>query len=894
LKNLVKFSRPAKFVSKNAGELKEGSFVKKLLTEHKTSSEKLSDAITAANKGRDELQKTLLPRIRELNKTLGPDKQIDISIFDDLGGLTDQEAKILQRMDAAGNLSRRDRLMLAGQKAARERLEGISKKWVDFSRKMALVDDVAVSSKRIYNPYTGWVRRNGKTLDEYDFRMRKTKNVSQSASEFRSSAVDRYFKSSIDDVAVERANLVKEYDEALVPLRDNVEQAYNKLPWYYRADKKNVPGRVARFIAGNTPTKLWKKSVLKYRPAWYVNNVLYNTQAAALAGGGSAVLEQMKMLRPKYFKKAMGEVPESVKSNLAKEIGRDRIGRFGNRVENWSRVAAFRGAKSKGLTDEQALKRVNSYLFDYSIKNWERPFRSVIPFWSFHKNVLKASAKMPFDRPAAAIGYNRLDRYQQQQFDQDFDATIPELKELGYSDEEIEKFRQDQAKYFRGKLRIGGKYINTPFNAFSEKQMSQFGINPWLSSAREVADSEDNFGRKIKGGEAGFVRRILSKFPQVEIGRQYKLKRDVDAGRLKPEQKYIGEAGSEGYGLGKVKQGYDPSKPNYVESMDPRRKFGQNLLALAGVPRSMEFERKEFIKSKRLQKVTQEYFSTDWRSMKWEDQQKSQEELFKKFGMTADDFYKGILAKYDSENTTRIKGMKEDAREKNESLLAEYGRQPHGTRSAWAARKLKQLVETGYYKDNPFLYSFVKSSKHGKDQGWLTPDTIAKAEAGAAKKADYDYAMRTGDWSKYRAKYGTKSSAKKVAYDQAKASGDFSEYRKQFGAKETPYKHAGKFFKSAESMQKYIEGEFWRRYAGADKDERKKLLADNPQYDTRSSWTSEQWNAWRSDRKQTEIGRLMNFSGTAAIFQRVLGENKAQAKKWQGSRPGRKRKITYV
>ena len=561
LTEAAKLSKPATFAADTLAKVKGNKVVQWLGSEYKSKPEQLQDAIKLAKGKEDELHAAVLPRIAKLNAQLSKNDQLDVSVFDRLGDLTDWEAKVLQRANADGSLSRIDKLRLAGDKATRTRIEGVARDWAMFSEKMAAADKIGSKARRIYAPYTGWITRNGKTLDEYDFRMRKTKNVVQSSGDFRRSAIDRYFKSSVDDThaveqglkqtrrRAERDRLLKQFDDELNPLRANVDKAYNKLPWYYKST--SPAAKAAKFATGMTPTNLWKKSVLKYRPAWYVNNVLYNTQAAALAGGGKALVEQAKMLRPKYFRKAVAEVPESVKSNLAKEIGRDKLARFGNRVENWSRVAAFRGAKSKGLTDEQALRRVNSYLFDYSIKNWERPIRAVVPFWSFQKNLAKASVKMPFDRPVAAVGYNRLDTYQQQQFDQDFNKTVPKLKALGYSDDEIAKFREDQGKYYRGKLRVGGKYVTTPFNAFSEKQMSQFGINPFLSAAREVADSTDSFGRPVKGSESSFVRRLISKFPQAELGLQFKRSLDVNSGRLKPVERYIGKPGSEGYGLGK-------------------------------------------------------------------------------------------------------------------------------------------------------------------------------------------------------------------------------------------------------------------------------------------------------------------------------------------------------
>lgn len=914
----VKASKPAQFSSSAITKLKNSAVVQKLNAEYKAPSQRLFDTVADVRNESRAVQKQLLERLSALSKDKTKHIDYDLSIFDDLNRLSDSELKMLQRM-TDGKLSFKDRALLSGRNYApvRAKLADVAERYTQFTEKMRLADDVNTTrfgrGKKTYSPKTKFID----DLEDYNFRKFKKSKKAQSGEDFLHGVSDRFFKSDLEEIMSHGGKQHKfldreinkaqsEYSDSFKIARSKVEQA-DKLYkrdatglLKYARNKKGVRNEVSLSRAAfnsaknvvSAPTNIWKKSVLKYRPAWYVNNILYNTQAAGLAGGSRAVLEQAKMLNPKYWRKAMDEVPASVRSNLSKEIGTGRVARFASNVENWSRVAAFRGAKARNLTDEQALKRVNNYLFDYSTKNWERPIKAVVPFWSFQKNIAKASAKMPFDRPGAAVAYNRLDSYQQQQFDKDFNKIVPELKKLNYSDEEIESFRADQAKYFRGRLKIGNKYITTPFNAFSEKQMSQFGLNPFLKAAQETADSEDSFGRPISGNESGFMRRVLSKFPQLELARQFKMKRDVDSGLLKPEQRYIGKPGSEGYGLGKVKQGYDSSKPNYVESLDPRRKFGQNVLAFAGVPRSLEFNKTDFVTGKKLQRVTQEYFNTDWKGMSWEDSQKAQQELFTKYGISSDEFYKGILSKYDSENAKGIKALKEDARAKNDSLLAEYGRQPYGTRAAWAAKKLKELVDSGYYKDNPFLYSFVKDSKNGKTQGFLTPETIAKSKSSATKKADYEYAIKTGDWSKWRAKYGVKQTAKSLARDKAVASGDWSAYRKAYGTKHTPFEYAGKFFKSQESMDKYKAGDFWKQYVEADKATRKKLLADNPQYDSRKGWTAKMWQDWKDQEKIALRSRASRFSNFSALYNSRLSSNKTTAFKFNASR-GKTAKVRF-
>lgn len=867
-------------------------------------------------------QERLLAQVEKLTHKMKDVPGYDLSWYDEFKKLSDSDLRIIQRMTGDGKLAFRDRAMLAGKNYApvRQKLENLARNYSKFMEQLKLVDDVkstrfGFGQKRIYSPRTRWLD----DLEDYNFKAFRRGRQVQSGEDFLHGIGDRFFKSDIDDVIVANSKHNKKWQTKLRSTWDEYGKSFEKAKGELGVAEKNYRKKstgVVRWLrnkrnvredvsfgratvntankAIHAPTRLWKQSVLKFRPAWTVNNVLYNTQANALAAGGRGLLEQAKMLNPRYFRKAMDE-GTAFRSNIGKEIGNSgRLNKFYSNIEDWSRVAAGRALEKKGLTQAQSLKRVNNYLYDYSTKNWERPLKTVVPFWSFQKNAAKAAARMPFDRPLAAIGYNRLDRYQQQQYDKDFDQIVPELEQLGYSEEEIEQFRKENAKYFRGRLKIGDKYITTPFNVFSEKQMSQFGINPWLSAAQETADAEDSFGQKISGEEASFKRRILSKFPQFEIGRKIKQKFDIDAGRLKPSEKYIGAPGSEGFGMGKEKQGYDPSKPNYVPSLDPRRKLGQDLLAFAGVPRQMQFDKPKFVEGKRLQKVTSEYFSTDWNSMKYEDQQKAQEALFKKYGMSADDFYKGVLAKYDTENTTRIKGMKEDARIKNQVLFDEYEKQPHGTKSIWAANKMKELQEAGYFKDNPYLYSFVSGTKKGDDKRWINPTTLAKAKVGAQKKTDYEYATKTGDWSKWRAKYGVKSERARD-YQEAKSSGNWVDYRKKYGLKpkSSPHQFEGRYFKTAESMQRYKDGQFWKKYGDADRDERRRMLAENPQYNTRANWTQEQWDKWKTEKKEEEIAKASGFKNFAQLLKFHRGSNTVKADQFNIKRRFEKRGIAF-
>lgn len=927
-----------------ASKLKENKVVSWLTKEHKTPGETFLDTQKAVRDLSRAEQDTLLKKLQDIGKKLAANPKYDLSIFDELKSLSPKEREVLQRMSGDGKLALRDRLLMSGKSnaAARFKFEDLAKRYTAFTEEMKVADNVrttrfGLGKKRIYSPRTAWAD----DLEKYNFRLFRKGRQVQSGDDFLHGVIDRFFKSNLDEKLVGQGkNFEKysrqfksvsgEYTKSFENARNAISEAKSKL----RHDTTGITGWLrnknavrsdlsagrALFNTGKStlqvPTKIWKKSVLGLRPAWYVNNEMYNTQAAVLAGGFDALAEKAHMLSPRYWRKAMDE-GAAFRSNIGKEVGRGWLGRFASNQEDWSRVAAGRAAMKKGLTEEQAVGRVNKYLFDYKTANWERPIKSAIPFWSFSKNLAKAAATMPFDRPLAAVGYNRLDRYQQTQYDQEFSKLVPELTKLGYTEEEIQGMKEENAKYFRGRLKVGSRWFTTPFNAFSEKGLTNMGINPYLAAGREVATSTDSFNRPVSGKESGFMRRILSKFPQVEIGRQLYQSHQVDTGKLKPSVKYIGKPGSEGYGLGKEKQGFDSKKANYVKSMDPRQKLGDNILAFAGVPKSFQFDEKGFVKGKMLQKLTGEYFGLDTKGMKWDDAEAKRQELFDKYGVTADQFYKGVLSKYDTENTKHIKDQKEVAKVANDLLFDEYGKQAYGTRSAWAVKKLEELNKSGYYKDNPFLYSFVKSPNNPK--GFLTPDSIHKIQVGQQKKADYEYAIRTGDWSKWAAKYGIKSekarlvqqalktgdwsayeakygrTEKALARDKALATGNWTDYANKYGVnkKETPFQYAGKFFKSAETMAKYKEGEFWGKYADATPEDRKKLLADNPQYNTRGNWTAAMWLADKKQKRAELKKRAKGFGNIDDFIAKNTATINVKSTRFKGSLNRRQKKVVY-
>lgn len=838
-------------------------------------------------------------------------------VSDDFLNLSKEEVAAFQRYVRSGDDWTKVKKFEKLTDVQKANIEKLSKKYrsnFDSMRVKELDKKVATPFRQNYLPqYQGkfslGVKKRVKKItgdDGWWFTKQQKKQKIQGKEKFIKSVSARSYDSR---VARKDLPVLKN----IVAGRDDVGRNIDRIENMHKLVKK-TKWEKAMDVA-SAPTKLWKKSVLLANPAWYANNEIFNQIQGGIAGGlkfyrnqkgTKKYLEHVKKNAEKRMMPSeLRKMVDDISSDITKEVGGSKLGRFASKQEGRSRIALYRTFRQDGLSHKAAVKKLDRSLFTYKTKNWERPLKTVVPFWAWQKGLAKAGTRMSVDHPIAARGFNELDKYQDRRMDEHFDQAVADLKELGFSDQEIEEMRNESAKYNKGKFRIGDTYFNTPFNAFSERGMDALGVNPFIATGAEVADSTNFYGQKVKGFESSFMRRLISKFPQLELGLQSKRALDVSRGFSKPSEKYIGGKGSDGVGYGKEKQGHDKSKPNYVPSMDPRKNLGQNALAFLGIPRRTTVDMKQFVDRKRLQKVTDEYFSVDWKSMKWEDQEAQQKALFKKFGISSDDFYKGILSKYDTETTQFVKGQKEDARKLNQNLLDEYGKQPVGTRSRWAVNKLRELNESGYYSKNPFLYRF----------DWMTPETVAKADKGSAylkakntgdwrafnakygdnrsqKAKSYELAKRTGDWDAYQRQYGVKS-AKAKDYKAAQKSGDWTDYMKKYGQKETPFKFADKFFKSKESMDKYIEGDFWRKYAVADKTGKAKLFKENPQFNTRANWSATDWRKWKSSEKDKREVKARSFGNFASIMDSALISNKQGADAFLRSRKGSQKKVVW-
>jgi hypothetical protein len=237
--------------------------------------------------------------------------------------------------------------------------------------------------------------------------------------------------------------------------------------------------------AAGAPGRLWKKAVLKYNPAWYVHNVGWNIPASFL--GGADVKSYAKLIKASLKEK-------SLDNSLIKELptavaGRGLFGAdagkvsLGGKLENFSRAASYYGNINKGFSSEQAISKVNRYLFDYAThKRWEAPFRAVNPFFSWQKNIIRLTGQLPFLNPKGSKVINEIksrfmDKPLQDVPNKDITYTDPETgKELTYN----------PRQQFEGKIKTPWGWTNAPFLPVLPQQLQQVSTNPILSFLKRI------------------------------------------------------------------------------------------------------------------------------------------------------------------------------------------------------------------------------------------------------------------------------------------------------------------------------------------------------------------------------------------------------------------------
>ena len=599
-----------------------------------------------------------------------------------------------------------------------------------------------------------------------------------------------------------------------------------------------------------TPMKIWKKSVLKWNPAWYVNNILWNVPASVSAAGADVFLEYGKLITNKnYWKQVYKTLPDGVASNISNEIGK---GALATKIEDVARIATFNALKKKGFSDDKALKQVNNWLFDYGTKNWERPIKGILPFWHWQKNIIRLGATMAFQSPRSAKVYS-------EGYKQFFERPLNSLpnEDQVYTDPETgQEVTYNPREAYKGKAKIGNKWYGVPSFAVNPETALQFGINPYLSAAADLADSKNRFGERNTDRKAWTV--LADRFPAINLGRAAVNRNNKDI------EFWFSQSGNS-----KWAQGWDNDKSNYKQGLDNNRKFYNTLKSFVGMPRGVEFDETEFNLKKNLTNFNKEFFAIDWAAKEdvdYKAAQKEKEELAKKYGFDLQsDIYDNYWSKYDTETTRNTKALKKDAAKFNSpdsGYWADYFKLPAGSRTQASARRPFLIGKFDEWKRD---HTFANNPYYKlPNKGEINPFTLKRQESD----------------SQARRKAGKAKYQRYLEYQKAKASGDWSWFEKNGSTKRarqsTPYTFDGKFFKSEESMNRYKVGAAWQEYFKLDSlAEKKAFLAAHPelpQYETPT--TAEGWTELRKTLRSKTRERARKLSGFDANRELLIAEIK--------------------
>jgi hypothetical protein len=669
--------------------------------------------------------------------------------------------------------------------------------------------------------------------------------------------------------------------------------ATSKTPWYFKAKQSqtlqtnaelraNLGFRTAGTIGARPktlldklsninrvskpyrPLSLWRKSVLKYRPAWYVNNALWNVPAAVSAGGAKAIPEMIKSLRPSYRAK-IADLTAPAKSAIATEIGKGKISRFGSAIENIPRQAAYKALLDKGVAPEKALKRVNDWLFDYSNKRFEQPIRTVLPFYNWSKGLSKLALKMPFTYPRHAGFYSK---FYQQFYQQPLNQLDPTTKT--WTDEKGQVHTSNERQKFEGKLKFwtdkNGKqhWANTPFYAMTPAQLGQINMNPLLVLGQLASSSHDRFGNLTT--DKNLFHLGGQQIPQFNLGQKF-----ASRGKASFERWFSKS------GYSKESQGQDPKASNYNASADNKRNFNNTLSAFLGKPNTIIRDPKAAAYNKRYTDFNTAYFQVNWDKRindllavdpttaydKWNAEKHA---LAGKYGF---DFTKDIVhggwQKYDTGTSKQTKALKEAAA----SFMADYW-------AAYAKLPKPQFVKTatgGYWTPSTARPFWIAKFKE-----WRIKDTFAKnpyyslpyynVKDTAGKKTGARSYVNPYELQQKQNQSDVRRAAGLARYNAGKAKyALWQQYfklpagkaRQQF-LRDHSELLAGKTRSSVTTFaggrvksSKQLRFEFFQKYFAASKAGRLKLMSDNPQFNSFGDPNKIGWDQFRANK--TAAGR---------------------------------------
>lgn len=246
------------------------------------------------------------------------------------------------------------------------------------------------------------------------------------------------------------------------------------------------------FVSGmNKAVSVWKSLVTSYVPAHYLNNFIGNIANNTLAGvkpgsyskanellkaakAGTLSPEQEKIMKEAYEQGVFGQgfSSEFVKSRFStdKVTRVDKITealthntyakgmrKFGDKIDDFSRMALFLHGIEQTGSFSQAGKMVSKYLFNYNIQsNADKAIRTVVPFWTWTKNNLPLQIQGMMQQPRYYETYQRVREA--------FNADVPDQKGKEYQ-------KQDY-------LHIPGTNRGIPLRSMPMNDLSTFASNP--------------------------------------------------------------------------------------------------------------------------------------------------------------------------------------------------------------------------------------------------------------------------------------------------------------------------------------------------------------------------------------------------------------------------------
>ncbi len=312
-------------------------------------------------------------------------------------------------------------------------------------------------------------------------------------------------------------------------------------------------------------TQPWKLLMLTLHPTWYVNHILghvilaskegvglrdwvnawhafreggpdltrnrfmqsfgagtrsFGSESGAVAGGLRSELTGTNSLIP--IPRGIGGLRDVASTEglpAAANVAMSRLARPATFVDEMTRVATYMHGVRKGMTDAQALNRTYHALIDFTdMSPWEREVvKSVVPFYSFQKGMLKIVARMPLDHPAVTSTLLAIGKVNQDLMNAQY-GKLP--------------------TYYQSMLNIPGMgLINAkPLNPFQDADTltSPQGIggsmNPFVGlilrnalgapgTAHPQFTRTDQFGKVVPDtSPAQDLAELLAKLPQVKLG----------------------------------------------------------------------------------------------------------------------------------------------------------------------------------------------------------------------------------------------------------------------------------------------------------------------------------------------------------------------------------------